>query len=157
MLDFPEFCVRQDMFFDNTLSLFVSQSFSPFLSMDGKNETGRNKIKAHYSESSKFRQSPCLAEQGFPILASFPLRRPPHPRKMGEGAVSGGARHGTLTKKGAGWGLAERIGKPCFPKGRCRQANTVDNKKNTITSFVQRGVNYMRENRVKQVNAIICE
>src|SRR6266567_1438975 len=112
MLDFPEFCVRQDMFFDNTLSLFVSQSFSPFLSMDGKNETGRNKIKAHYSESSKFRQSPCLAEQGFPILASFPLRRPPHPRKMGEGAVSGGARHGTLTKKGAGWGLAERIGKP---------------------------------------------
>src|SRR6266567_2116019 len=63
MLDFPEFCVRQDMFFDNTLSLFVSQSFSPFLSMDGKNETGRNKIKAHYSESSKFRQSPCLAER----------------------------------------------------------------------------------------------
>ncbi len=82
--------------------------------MDGKNETGRNKIKAHYSESSKFRQSPCLAEQGFPILASFPLRRPPHPRKMGEGAVSGGARHGTLTKKGAGGGLAERIGKPCL-------------------------------------------
>jgi len=76
---------------------------------------------------------------------------------MGEGAVSGSARHGTLTKKGARWGLAERIGKPCFPKGRCRQANTVDNKKNTITSFVQRGVNYMRQNRVKQVNAIICE
>src|SRR5258708_39605570 len=83
--------------------------------MDGKNETGRNKIKAHYSESSKFRQSPCLAEQGFPILASFPLRRPPHPRKMGECAVSGGARHSTLTKKRGGWGLAERIGKPCSP------------------------------------------
>ncbi len=54
LFDFREFCVRQCMFFDNTLSLFVSQSFSPFLSMDGKNETGRNKIKAHYSESSKF-------------------------------------------------------------------------------------------------------
>ncbi len=50
--------------------------------------------------------------QGFPMLASFPLRRPPHPRKLGECAVSGGARHGTLTKKGVGWGLAERIGKP---------------------------------------------
>src|SRR6266566_8908869 len=125
MLDFPEFCFRQDMFFDNTLSLFVSQSFSPFLSMDGKNETGRNKIKAHYSESSKFRQSPCLAEQGFPILASFPLRRPPHPRKMGEGAVSGGARHGTLTKKGAGWGLTERMGKPWEEQEPGRHARIV--------------------------------
>src|SRR6266571_915853 len=70
MLDFPEFCVRQDMFFDNTLSLFVSQSFSPFLSMDGKNETGRNKIKAHYSESSKFRDTPHrLKPSGFCSVA----------------------------------------------------------------------------------------
>jgi len=50
---------------------------------------------------------------GFPVLASFPLRRPPHPRKMGENAVAGSASHGILTKKGAGWGLAESIGKSC--------------------------------------------
>src|SRR5260370_22176132 len=53
-------------------------------------------------------------KQGFPILASFPLRGP-IPEKKGECAVSGGARHGTLTKKGAGWGRPERIGKP-WPK-----------------------------------------
>jgi len=37
-----------------------------------------------------------------------------------------------------------------FPKVSCKQ-------KNTITSFVQKGVNYMRKNRVKKVSAIIGE
>src|SRR6266704_1213498 len=59
-------------------------------------------LPVQYATSPCSCQHPQGYSQGFPILASFPLRRPPHPRKVGEYAVSGEARHGILTKKRRG-------------------------------------------------------